>query len=365
METPGVQTNDPPVKIVNVIKLSGMFISLIIGASFSTGQSSIQFFISHGSMAVISFIIAYSIMFFMVTYLLLLGHDHKFSNPVESFKYFLGDKLGNMFTTYTMVVMLLTYTAMVAGAAATIKQFFGAPLWFGATLMIFTAVITVILGLKRMVNILGSVGPILSLMVIGIVVVAIFKNYSGFKAGVEMAPTLDILKISSSPMLSGLLYCCMIIPGILAILPPVGNSVKNRKEVTLGGLLGTGLMGVTDMLVVAALFIYVTSVYDKMIPMLTLTTIVLPLVAPVYMVLVLLAIFSTATPSLWGVCARYAEDGSKKYKLLAILLGLGAGYGSLILPFNKLVNVVYPTIGYSGILLLAAIIIKIVRTKTA
>ena len=92
-----------------------------------------------------------------------------------------------------------------------------------------------------------------------------------------------------------------------------------------------------------------------------LATNALPIYGAVFAVIIFMGIYTTATPLLWTICARFAEEATPRYRLLVIALTLVGLIGGLALPFGKLVNLIYPTVGYAGLLLLACLIFTDIR----
>jgi uncharacterized membrane protein YkvI len=52
-----------------------------------------------------------------------------------------------------------------------------------------------------------------------------------------------------------------------------------------------------------------------------------------------------------------------KFNLLAIFLTLICLFGGNLLPFGKLINIIYPSIGYIGIVLFISLIFKDLRLQ--
>ena len=83
---------------------------------------------------------------------------------------------------------------------------------------------------------------------------------------------------------------------------------------------------------------------------------VLPLVASVFALMLLAAMYTTAVPMLWTACNRITSDeNSKKYKIGAVVLIIISCFGGQ-LQFGKMVGTVYPATGYMGLLLIAGMI---------
>jgi uncharacterized membrane protein YkvI len=97
--------------------------------------------------------------------------------------------------------------------------------------------------------------------------------------------------------------------------------------------------------------------------MLSLAQQVTPRLATIFPWIVIAGVFTTAAPMLWITAVRLADDGSARYRLLLVLLG-GIGYVlSVALPFDRLVNLIFPTIGWSGSVLVACVLWKQLRTR--
>ena len=92
---------------------------------------------------------------------------------------------------------------------------------------------------------------------------------------------------------------------------------------------------------------------------------VMPLYGLIFAVVIFLGIYSTATPLMWTVCERFSEEGSARYCYLVVGLTLVGYFGGMLLPFGELVNLIYPTVGYAGLLFLVCAILKDLRTAVS
>lgn len=108
------------------------------------------------------------------------------------------------------------------------------------------------------------------------------------------------------------------------------------------------------MIIVAlGLLANIADVADLEIPMLYLAKDVASWLATGFSVIVVARIFSTAVPLLWTVASRFVEDGSRNFKILTIVLAAVGCVLGLLVPFSRLVNIVYVINGYIGIAFLA------------
>ena len=72
-----------------------------------------------------------------------------------------------------------------------------------------------------------------------------------------------------------------------------------------------------------------------------------------FSILIVTGIYTASVPLLWQTAFRLAEEGSLRFKRIAVILAAAGIAASLLLPFNRLMNIVYVLIGYLGFLLLA------------
>jgi uncharacterized membrane protein YkvI len=83
---------------------------------------------------------------------------------------------------------------------------------------------------------------------------------------------------------------------------------------------------------------------------------VLPMYGIVFAIIIFLGIYTSVTPLLWTICSRFADEGTSRYRGLVVGLTLVGLFGGTLLPFGKLINIIYPTVGYAGLLFLACAI---------
>ena len=96
-------------------------------------------------------------------------------------------------------------------------------------------------------------------------------------------------------------------------------------------------------------------------PTMTLASGIMPELALVFGVFIILGIYTTASPLLWVVCARFTKESTTPYRLIAIGLALIGVLGGSLIPFGQLVNFIYPTVGYAGALLVICMITNDIR----
>ena len=99
------------------------------------------------------------------------------------------------------------------------------------------------------------------------------------------------------------------------------------------------------------------------VPMLSAITNILPGIAGPYMVILVIAILTTATGFLWVVGRRFADDKTGKQRLIvAAVSAIGIVVGAFV-PFSRLVNIIYPVEGMAGFVIFIGLIVNMIKRK--
>ena len=102
---------------------------------------------------------------------------------------------------------------------------------------------------------------------------------------------------------------------------------------------------------------------EMSIPALAMAQELSPVFGIVYAIVLVLAIFTTAVPLMWSVSARLAKEKTVKFAVICVIIAVLGFFGGQ-LPFEQLINYIYPLIGYIGFIEFAFIIwreIKMIR----
>jgi uncharacterized membrane protein YkvI len=308
-----------------VLRLAGAYIAFLIGAGFATGQETRQFFAAFGGHGLLGVGVVFAGSAYLAVTLYLAGRRHRLRNADDVLRHYAGPLLGPAFGWYTVLVSFSLYVVMLSGAGAVLQEAVALPTTLGAAAMAVAVLLTLYFGLHELVNVIGAIGPLLVLLIVVIAGVAVIDApVPPLTASLDGAGAPAGLRAASSRWVSALLYLALLQPPMAAFLPPASG---------------------------------------ELIPMLSLAQQVTPRLATIFPWIVIAGVFTTAAPMLWITAVRLADDGSARYRLLLVLLG-GIGYVlSVALPFDRLVNLIFPTIGWSGSVLVACVLWKQLRTR--
>lgn len=355
------------VSFKKVISFGGAFIALLIGSGFATGQELMQYFAAYGNMGVVGILIVFILFLILGNELILTGYDINFENPNDIYFEVCGKTLGRFFDYFSVFFLFLSYTVMVAGAQATAVEQYNAPKFIGGIVLAFFVILTVYFGLDKIVNIIGSIGPVIVILAIGVGTISVVRNIYNLPQAandLEMALNSKELNVASSNVVlaagSYVGFCVIWLSGFLASL---GKELSNEKEGKLSILTGAFGFCLASFIVSVAIYLSIGKVYSSQIPMLILAREIHPVLAHIFSIVIFLGIFTTAVPLLWNVVARFGEDKSKKYRMLTIILGIIGAIVGLTINFSKLVNIVYVINGYIGLVFAILLISRYIKRK--
>lgn len=355
--------NSNTINFKKVVTYAGAFIAFLIGSGFATGQEVLQYFTSYGYLGVAGGLVTLVLLWYVGVSFITAGFDHDFKKGSDIFNYYCGKKLGTFFDYFSILFIYLSFIVMVAGASATFNQHFGIPNFVGGVTMAVLACITVLLGLNKLVDIIGKIGPTIVIISIVLGIVSIFGNLEGLKEAAVSIPEMEMTRASTNWLFAAGSYVGFCMLWLAGFLASIGSNADNRKELVLGASTGAIGFSIAVIIVALGLMANINDVSGSQIPALILAGKVHTLLATLFSIIIVAGIYTTAVPLLWSVSSRFAVDKSKKFKLLTVFLasiGLIVGTG---LNFSLLVNIVYVINGYVGILLLGLMFVKSIRNR--
>lgn len=338
-----------------VIILAGAFVSFILGAGTATGQEIMQFFVPFGFWGIGAIIVAAVIHMWFGAYTMDVGSRLQADNAKDVFVYFCGKYLGLFFYWFAQLFMLVVFIVMISGAGATISEHFGIGDTLGRTIMAVAVLITALARLNTILKILGVAGPIIVLF--AVIVGAGNFNYEDIIQANKIVPELQLLQGTSSWWQSGFVYSSFVLLVAVPFLANLGKNETNRRTVILGGTVG----GLIMLLGVFAIYIGILSnieeVHTKGIPTLFLANQISPAIALCFSIILLMAIYTTAVGMLWTVSIQFSRGNTNLYKIIIIILTVVGFFGGAF-PFAKIIDLVYPIVGYIGLLLMVCMLYR-------
>lgn len=359
--TPG-DLGSPPVRWGRVVIIAGAIVAFLIGSGFATGQEILQYFASYGYWGIVGTgLVVLALMTYVCAEFLRAGEAQKFERPGLIYHYYGGKVVGTFYDYFSILFIFLSFTVMISGMGALFKEQYDLPVASGGIALAAVAALTVGLGLTRLTDVIGRIGPAIVIIAIGLGLAAVLRNPGGIAEGNAALSGLEVTQASDNWFLSALSYVGFCMLWLAAFLAAEGRTTRSAREAKLGGALGAAAFSVACIVTALGLLANIESVAGMEIPMLYLARDISPALASVFSVIIVAGIYTTAVPLLWTVSARFFADRSRPFQILAIALAALGTFIGLLVPFSQMVNVVYVINGYVGILLLALMLLKTFR----
>jgi len=247
---------------------------------------------------------------------------------------------------------------MIAGAGSNLHQQFGLQPFVGSIIMVILILLTVMLNVNRVVAVIGSITPFLVLTVIVVAIYCLVTLDTSFAVLDPIAR--DVKTPLPNWFISGINYVSFNIAVGASMALVMGGAEENEKTAAWGGLVGGLGIGILILLNHLAIFSKVDTVSTYDLPLLKIVNDISP-VFGIFMALILFGmIFNTAVSMFYAFGARFTYMGTVKFKVF-VFITLIVGFVASFVGFTDLVEFFYPTIGYLGLFLVAALILASFR----
>ena len=295
-----------------------------------------------------------------------IGQKKKFDNPYDVFEYYCGKVLGRVYVWYSVALIYAIMVVMLAGGGATIHQYYGVPTYVGTWAIGLLALGTALLGVEKLIDIIGVIGPvkILFMVIVGVAgIITLFGQPGLLSEASELMPTLGFKYASSNWAWSGALYAFLALIVSIPFQVTCGASARNLKEARVAALVGCFAFTVAIVMLVISELVYYKLIVGQQVPTLAITNHISPILGFIFTVLIVLCIYSAVASFLLMTVRKFATDKTKKFNIIAtVLAAIGMLFGG-VLPFDKLVNILFPFAGYSAIVFACFMFYKELREK--
>lgn len=349
-----------------LLVLGGAYVSYAVGASFGTGIATLQFHGALGAMGIVSQVIS-CILTVSLIYVVTKGCGEYGMHDMQSmFEHYCGKYIGTAFRWF-LVAMLFLYTGtMFSGAAATFNTSFGIPVSVGTVIMLIAVACTVLLGAKKLIDIIGNIAPVILVVVLIVCVYALFNHTDTLMAGSEiLIEGTKEIRIGTNPLLVAFLEFGNIIvmtSGYLAMVS--GRKDVTRKELLTANMSAHVVLVGFQLMLIVAFILNASRIAGSAVPVVVLSSGLGNVFGKIFALILELAIYTTAAGMAWQVVANLVPESSKWYKPLCIVITLCA-YGFTYLgPFGILMRFVGLVSAYAGVAFIVCLVFtKIFREK--
>lgn len=339
---------------ISSFKVAATYIGTIVGAGFATGQEVLQFFTRFGTMGLFGLILT-TVLFIVFGYIIMsLGRRLTAQSHLEIIRYSAGKYLGSIIDAIITFFLFGALTAMIAGTGALFEQQLNLPSLLGSIVMGVITLITVLTGIKGVINSISFVVPFLLFSVIGISVYSAFSNPPDISATVISSGDNGLI---SNWLLAAFLYVSYNTILSIAVLGPLGVKARDMKAIRIGSILGGFGLGISSVLIYLALSGNAAEIAGLEVPMIYIARKISFAVQMIYAIILIAEVYTTAVGSLFGFMSRISDIRKvSRYRTVIAIATTAAALFASRFGFSNLVKYLYPLMGYGGIALLICLV---------
>ncbi|AVQ34361.1 hypothetical protein C7J88_09370 [Staphylococcus muscae] len=331
-----------------VLKLSGAYIAYLIGSGFATGQEVMQFFASYGPIGIVGALISMVLFCVLGSMIMLKGYELKLKQPGDIFKVYCGNILGRIIEYFALLFLFSIVVIMIAGTGAVVSEHFKLPSAVGYLGMGVLAMITVILGLNKLIDIIGLIGPVIVVLTIGICGYVFLTHLSHIPSFDTLPEAAQKLQPVGHFWQSAILFFCYNMLAGTVFFTQLGSEVNNKKEAVATAICGAAGLMITVIMMIVAMLVHYSEVIKLEVPLLYIGNTIHPVIALFFAVCIILGIYSTTAPMYWLVKNEAMRFLNPRLDIfVTVALGIIFMLGGT-LPFGSLVATIYPFVGYVG-----------------
>ena len=338
------------------------FIGLMVGAGFATGQEVIQYFVSFGLWGLAGAVMAGILMITAGAVIINIGSYFLADEHLGVFRSVSAPVVSRFLDISVSLTLLAMGIVMLAGAGSTLEQQFGLPAWIGSAIMVAIVMLTGLLDVNKVTNIISAVTPVIFVAVIVAFV------YTLMQLPVDLGAMSDLAVQADSPVspwwLSAINYTCMALMLGVSMSLMIGGNTLDPRDAGRGGLLGGVVYTILLVMNAFALLVNFDAVGDADVPMLKLFESMHPVASLAMVFVTFLMIYNTTISMFYALGRRMTVNHRKRY--VPVFLGICVlGYVISLVGFGTLMSVVYPVIGYVGMVLVVVMFIWWFRNREA
>ncbi len=359
--TEQLRTNIRKDRIKRAIIMGFAYVGVLTGAGLASGQELIQYFVGFGVPGLIAVSIT-GLLHIAFGYILLsMGSYFLASEHSEVLEKMTHPIVVKLLDIALMITCFVIGFVMIAGAGSNLNQQFGTASWIGALICALLILVVSQFDFDKVSAIIGSFTPLIVFFIILATIYTIFWGDVDLHLSAQSSKTLT--KAIDNVALSSLNYFSMCMMTGVSMAFVLGGEEFNNKVSKTAGIFGGFIVGLITAVATFTLYANLPNIINSDLPMQSIITNIHPVLGSFMSLVIYGMIFNTGISLYYALARRIAGDEKNKFNLTLIILTL-IGYGLSFVGFKKLVAIMYPMIGYMGILLILVLSIGWIKNKS-
>lgn len=338
----------------NLLRCTGGYIAWVIGSGFATGQEVLQFYSSYGFKSIGIIIINLFLFMVLGSYIMETGYKNRMNKKFNQYSFFCGKYLGGALKEIMPIIIFAIMVILISGAGATLEEYYGINHYVGAGIMTLLILFAYLFGFENLVSIISKIGPLIIGFTILVGLVTLFRDFGSLEEVSDNLHLLNDKRPAINWWFSGILYGAYNIFCGSTYYCSLGSSAKSIKEAKWGAIIGSFALITAVGIMNFAMLSNLGNIAALSIPTLYLAKKISVVLGMGFSVILIAGIFSSSTPMMWMVCDKYVEEGTRGAKVFAGTVAVLA-FVCGMLPFDQLINKIYPYLGYMGVIYLMSV----------
>lgn len=335
-----------------ILSMAFAMIAYYIGASTGTGQEFFQSYATHGAIGVVGVVIQQVAIAGLCFIVVKACKKYSLNSSKEFFVWFLGKIVGTIVYYYVAAFVFATLLQLISGTGAIVNQFYGLPIYVGSVALSVLLMITMLMGFEKLIDVISKIAPFILLVMIIVSVGGLINSTDGFMQGSELAlSNTEVFRTSESWVGSTILHHSYL---ILFFIPyfvsayqvdPEASDKETSTWIAISYMILIGLTG----LMVAAQVANFSITAGTQAPNVAIAEAHTPLLAPVLVLMIATASYTTTAPIALIAADYFADAGTVKHKIsgiIIILIGLGV---SFLGDYDQIINLLISVSGRIGL----------------
>ncbi|MCL2462009.1 MAG: hypothetical protein FWF44_05035 [Defluviitaleaceae bacterium] len=328
----------------NILKLAGIYSTVIIGAGFASGQELMRFFASYGAWGVLGLLVSGVIFSGMGWAVLDICHVKSIRSYQGLTELISGGNkfLGVAIETAAMFFMFVVFATMLAAGGATLKQSFGLPFSMGAGVVAAIAFVVMLFDVSGLVSLNAKLAPVL---VLGGAVVCALSVISG---GTPVFGGSALKGLFPYWLLSAVIYSAYNMITAVSVLSETSEMAGSRRAGKLSGILGGGAMTLLGLCLLVPLLLNYSGILRVEIPILHIAGKYGQGFGYMYLGVLFCAIITSSVSNAFAMIRWLTASFRIKPVVANAAIAL-LGFGVAHVGFSVFVGKVYPVFGLVGL----------------
>lgn len=336
------------------------YVGVMIGAGVSSGQDLLQYFVSFGAWGLIGVIVLGILHIGFGRLMITLGSYYRSDDHSEVLAQISHPIIYRILDISLIITCFIFGFVMTAGAGANLNQQFGLPFWVGAFLCTALTIIVSFLDFGKIIGVIGVFTPMILVMIFIMFGVTVLGRNWDFAEMDQVSQT--IASPFSNVWLSVVNYFAVCVMSAIAMAFVMGGSILKINEAEKSGGWGGFMVGLIFFITTLILFANSNKVTTADVPMLVIAKELHPAFSTIYALIIFGLIFNTVFSLYYALGKRFSKGSDKRFKIFLTAFALG-GFAVSFMGFRQLVAVMYPLIGYMGMLMLLVLVVAWFRQK--